>query len=222
MPAHTSLKRIEINSANVVIVVTVSVAVFLTIFALVASRSLVSQMAYQSRVIKAKSLARETLKSNLTARDQLVSQYQAFVGTTTNVINGSSTGTGDRDGDNAKIILDALPSKYDYPAVAASLEKLVEQNGLLITSITGTDDEVAQSTTDVSAPQPVEMPFQVSVEGAMKSTAKFFDALQRSIRPIKVQTVTITGNDAKITTTVSASTYFQPEKNLNIRQEVVK
>jgi Tfp pilus assembly protein PilO len=222
MPAHTSIKHLQINSANVAIVATVSVAVFLSIFALVASKTLISQMAYQARVIKAKSTASQTLKDNLTARDQLVTQYQAFVGTTTNVINGSSTGTGDKDGDNAKIILDALPSKYDYPAVATSIEKLVQQDNLTMTAVTGVDDEVAQSTAAVTDPKPVEMPFQVSVEGSAKETAKFFDTLQRSIRPIKVQTVTITGSDAKISTTISAVTYYQPEKPLSIREEIVK
>jgi Tfp pilus assembly protein PilO len=219
---NNSTKRLQINSANAAIVVTVSVACFLTIFSLVASKTLVGQMAYQNKVIAAKSDARDTLKQNLTARDQLVTQYQAFVSTTTNIIGGSSSGTGDRDGDNAKIVLDALPSKYDYPALGTSLEKLIQQNGLIISSITGTDDEIAQSTATTSTPAPIEMPFQVALEGTSDATAKFFSALQLSIRPFNVQSLTITGNDAKLTTSMTASTYYQPEKNLNIREEIVK
>lgn len=217
-----SVKRLQVDKANVSIVVTVSVAVFLTVFALVAAKGLLGQMAYQSKVIEAKSKTRQILKDNLSARDQLVTQYQAFVSTTTNVINGSSAGTGDRDGDNAKIILDALPSKYDFPAVGTSLEKLIQANGLTITTISGTDDEIAQSGQTSVSPQPIEMPFQVGLEGSTDQTAKFFEAIQRSIRPIKAQIVTITGDDAKITTTITANTYYQPEKNLNIREEVVK
>jgi hypothetical protein len=202
-------------------VVIVSVACFLTVFSLVASRAVWKQLSYQSTVISKKTTARDTLKANLKARDQLVSQYNAFVGTTTNVIGGSSTGTGEKDGDNAKIVLDALPSKYDFPAVATSLEKLMSVNGLSINSISGSDDEVAQSDSTATTPQPVEMPFQVSFSGNTDQTAAFFATLQNSIRPILVQNVTISGSDAQVTTSVSALTYYQPEKNLSIKSEVV-
>jgi hypothetical protein len=218
---NNSVKRIQIDKANVATVVTVSVACFLTIFALVASHAVWSQLSYQSKVIKQKTTTRNTLVSNLKARDQLVSQYQGFVSTTTNVIGGSASGTGEKDGDNAKIILDALPSKYDFPAVATSLEKLLTGNGLAINSINGSDDEVAQSGSTATTPQPVEMPFQMSFAGNTDQTAALFATLQSSIRPIQVQTITISGSDALVTTTVSAVTYYQPEKSLNIKSEVV-
>jgi hypothetical protein len=99
---------------------------------------------------------------------------------------------------------------------------LVQQSGLGIQSITGTDEEVEQSGTTETKPSPVEMPFEVTFAGALGSTSKFFKTIQQSIRPIKVQSVTITGSDAKISTTVSAVTYYQPEKNLNIREEIVE
>jgi hypothetical protein len=218
---NTSIKRVQIDKANVALVVIVSVACFLTVFSLVASHAVWKQLSYQSKVISKKTTARDTLVSNLKARDQLVSKYNAFVGTTTNVIGGSSTGTDQKDGDNAKIILDALPSKYDFPAVASSLEKLLTGNGLGINSIAGSDDEIAQSDSTATTPKPVEMPFQMSFSGNTDQTAALFAALQNSIRPIQVQTITISGSDAQVTTSVSALTYYQPEKNLNIKSEVV-
>jgi hypothetical protein len=218
---NTSVKRIQIDKANVAMVAVVAVACFLTIFSLVASHALLTQLSYQSKVIKKKTTARDTLQANLKARDQLVQFYSAFDNTTTNVLGGSATGTGQNDGDNAKIILDALPSKYDFPAVATSLEKLLSSNSLSINSIAGSDDEVAQSGSTSSAPQPVPMPFQISFSGNTDQTAALFATLQNSIRPIQVQTLTIAGSDASITTSVTAQTYYQPEKNLNIKSEVV-
>jgi hypothetical protein len=218
---NTSVKRVQIDKANIAMVVVVSVACFLTVFSLVASHSVLKQLSYQSKVIKQKTTTRDTLVSNLKARDQLVSQYNGFISTTTNIIGGSSSGTGQKDGDNAKIILDALPSKYDFPAVASSLEKLLTGNGLSINSISGSDDEVAQSGSTATTPQPVEMPFQVSFSGNTDQTAALFATLQNSIRPIQVQTVTISGSDAQVSTTITALTYYQPEKNLNIKSEVV-
>jgi hypothetical protein len=187
----------------------------------VASHALWTQLSYQSKVITQKTKARETLQANLKARDQLARLYAAFDNASTNVLGGSASGTNQNDGDNAKIILDALPSKYDFPALATSLEKIMTSNGLDINSITGNDDEVAQTGSSSTTPQPVPMPFEISFAGNADQTSALFATLQNSIRPIQVQTLTITGSDASITTSITAQTYYQPEKNLNIKSEVV-
>jgi len=218
-----STKRLEISKANLYVVTVVSVACFVTIFALTASRALLSQRNYQARVISLDVKAKQQLKANLDARDQLVLQYRGFVGSGLNVIGGSTSGDSDRDGDNAKIILDALPSKYDYPALASSLEKLMSQSGLTINSISGTDDELNQAGTDSSTnAKPVEMPYTIAFTGDSTKTQNFLSILQRSIRPMKVQQITITGSDSQLATTVIAQTYYQPEKSLTIKKEVVK
>jgi hypothetical protein len=218
-----STKRLEISKANLFIVTVVSVACFVSIFALTASRALLSQRNYQAKVISLDVKAKKQLKANLDARDQLVTQYKGFVGSGLNAIGGSVVGTGDRDGDNAKIVLDALPSKYDYPALTSSLEKLMSQSGLTINSITGTDDELNQIGADSSVnPKPVPMPYTVAFSGDSKNTQNFLSVLQRSIRPMKVQQITITGSDSQLATTVTAQTYYQPEKSLTIKKEVVK
>ena len=76
---------------------------------MVASRALWSQRGYQSRVISEKEKAVSQLESNIAATNQLAISYNAFVSTPDNVIGGNPNGTGDRDGNNAKIVLDALP-----------------------------------------------------------------------------------------------------------------
>lgn len=218
-----SSKRLQISKANLFIVTMVSIACFVTIFSLTASKSLLSQRSYQAKVISKKEVAKKQLQANLKARDQLVTQYKIFASNSSNIIGGNSTGTGDRDGDNAKIILDALPSKYDYPALATSLEKLMSTGGLTITNISGTDDEVNQSgLASSNAPTAIDMPFIVAFDGAAQSTQDFLAALHSSIRPMHVQQITITGNDTKLSTNITAKTYFQPEKNLKIKSEVVK
>jgi hypothetical protein len=143
-----------------------SVAAFLVVFALVASNTLVGQMLYQNRVISAKKTAKTQLVSDLSARDSLVSSYKTFVNPTTNLIGGSSTGNGPKDGDNAQLVLDALPSQYDFPALATTLEKLLTADNLQIESITGTDEELTQQNTSSSTSSPVTMPFQFEVSGS--------------------------------------------------------
>src|SRR4051812_44686458 len=109
-------KRVAIANANTQTVVIVSIATFLSIFCLFAAKTAWSQNRYQARVTVAKEAAHRQLLSNARAYDSLLASYQDFEGNNVNVIDGSSDGTGDRDGKNSRIVLDALPSSYDFPA----------------------------------------------------------------------------------------------------------
>jgi hypothetical protein len=217
-----SEKRQLIDKANSRIVAVTSAASFIVIFCLVGSYTLLGQLTYQNRVITAKKKALTQLKQDINSTQDLVTQYKAFVGGPLNVLGGDPQGAGDKDGDNAKIVLDALPSKYDFPALITSLEKILKDQGVQIVSIGGTDDEVAQGSSASSNPQPIPLPFQFSVTGDYGKIKKVVGALEKSIRPIQMQTVQLTGSEKKMTITVTAQTYYQPEKSLNIRTEVVK
>lgn len=216
-------KRALIDKANTTTVIAAAVASFLVVFSLVASRALFSQAMYQNRVITAKKATLKQLDANLAARDDLVSSYEAFVSTSQNIIGGNPSGTGDRDGDNAKIILDALPSKYDFPALASSLEKLATSQGLQIDGIVGTDDEVAQSgEQNAAAPAPVPMDFQLGVKGAYQQVQSLTEVFEKSIRPIQVQKLTLNSSEGNVNASITAQTFYQPEKKLELRKKVVK
>jgi hypothetical protein len=217
-------KRALIGKANSTIVVATATAAFLIVFCGVASKTLISQASYQTRVIAAKKKALSTLQSDLNARDSLVASYKTFVGTPQNVLGGNPDGSGDQDGDNAKIVLDSLPSKYDFPALTTSLEKLITSQGLNIQGITGVDEEITQAVNQAAAgePQPIALPFQVQVSGSYESIKSLVNVFERSIRPIQVQKIEINGSEGSMIATIDAQTFYQPEKTLNILSEVVK
>lgn len=218
-----STKRLLIDKTNSRIVIYTSIAAFMVVFTLVSSNTLIHQATYQNRVIAAKKQAVSQLKTDVQSTSNLVTAYKAFVSTPQNVIGGDPNGTGPKDGDNAKVVLDALPSKYDFPALATSLEKLLTSQNVQIQSISGTDDEVAQSGGDSSGnPQPVPMPFQVSVSGDYQSIQNLIGVFNSSIRPFQVQTMLISGNESNMTLTMTAQTYYQPEKVFNVSTKVVK
>lgn len=219
---QASAKHIQIDKAQVTVVAAVSIAVFLTIFAAISVYGLAKKEAYQGRVIAAREKARDQLKQNIQASNQLTDSYKQFVAEPENLIGGNATGTGDRDGDNARIVLDALPSKYDYPALVTSLDKIIKQQGLGVDSISGTDDEIAQSQANDSS-QTVEMPFETTVRGDATKVQDLIKLFERSIRPFNIQEVTFTAvSDKEITANVKAKSYFQPEKKLEFKSEVVK
>lgn len=220
---RTSIKRVQIDKSQSTMLIAAAVAGFFLAFAFVGGKALVDQIRYQNKVISAKKEAVAQLRSNVQATSSLMNSYKAFVSTSQNVIGGNPHGNGPQDGDNAKIILDALPSKYDFPALATSLDKLITSQNMNIDSITGSDDEVAQIEKQSSpTPEPVSMPFTVSASGSYQASQGLIDVFNRSIRPFQVQKLKIAGSQSSMNITVEAQTYYQPAKNFNITKKVVK
>lgn len=219
-----STKHLAINKANAQMVTAVAVASFLVVFCLVATHSLWSQRGYLSRVTKAKEQAKTQLADDVQAINSLKSHYDDFVGTPVNVLGQASNGQGDNQGDNAHIILDALPNAYDFPALTSSIEKIVKSHNLALSDISGTDDEVAQAqNTSSASPQPVSMPFSFTVDNATyQQVQDLLNDLQRSIRPIQIDKMTLSGAATKMELKVEAHTFYQPAVNFKVTTEVVK
>lgn len=216
-------KRTQISKDTARMVTVIATASVITVFSLVASKSLLSQRSYQSRVINEKDKAKQQLVDNLEATKSLVTQYKAFVTTTQNIIGGNPNGGGERDGDNARIILDALPSKYDFPALVTSIEKVLTTGGYQIDAIAGTDDEVTQAeNVSSTTPQPVEMPFQIAVTSSYDSVKGLIGILDRSIRPIHTNVLSFTGSEAEMQVSFTAHSFYQPSKSLNITTKEVR
>ncbi len=215
-------KKMQIDKAQASVVAIVATTVFVTVFSLVSTKALWTQRGYQARVIDKKATANDQLAKNVDSVKDLVSSYQQFVDSSVNILDGNPAGTGERDGDNARLVLDALPSKYDFPALTSSLEKIMNDRKIQGT-ITGTDDEVAQSATAESgSPAPVEIPFQINVTGTYASTQDLVSVFERSIRPFNIQKISISGGASSMTTLLDVKTYYQPEKTLNIKKEIVE
>ncbi len=221
MATRVSIKHLQIDKANRSLVITSALCAVVFSFSVVGCRALLSQRSYQTRVIKEKTTAAKQLKANVETSQKLATAYKAFVSTPENVIGGTTAGQGQRDGDNAKIVLDALPSRYDFPALATSLEKILSEGGYRINGITGIDDELNQAAA-TSNGAPVDIPFQVSVSGNYDATLKLLDILDRSIRPFQVETIGLSGTTSSITMVVAAKTFYQPEKTLLIKTQEVK
>lgn len=223
MAKNFSAKHLAIDKANATLVIAVGVAAFIVVFSLVASNALLSQRNYQAKVIKEKRIALDQLEENTKAAKQLAISYQEFANKSENVLGGNAQSNTPDGGDNPRIVLDALPSKYDFPALTTSIERLLKDKAFTPTKITGTDDELAQSSNvSSSSPQAIEIPFSIEVPVAAEAGKSLIELFERSIRPVQVQKLSIDGEKGQLKLTYTAKTFFQPEKNLTIRTEVVK
>lgn len=221
---HTiTSKRVKINKAQATMVGIISGCVFVSVFSLVSARALWNQRSYQARVIGKKEAAVSQLEQNIDNVNTLVTTYKEFTGSPENILGGNPAGTGEKDGDNARIILDALPSKYDFPGLTSSMEKVLEDKKLGSYSITGTDDELNQNKSGAPAStDTVEIPFQISAASSYTGIQDIIGTFEKSIRPLKLKQLTMSGNANDMNLTMTVNTYYQPVKTLNIKTEAVK
>lgn len=220
---HMSTQRIAIDKAQTTLFLAVAITAFIVTFSIVAGKALLAQRAYQAKVIQKKEKARDTLEANVQAVDTLNTSYQEFANAQVNVLGGSPDGKGDKDGENPRIVLDALPSKYDFPALTTSIEKLLKDNNFKLTEITGTDDEVNQSANESSeSPTPIEMPFTAEAEANPSEAKRLVQLFERSIRPFQVNKLQITKEADNLKIVITGKSYFQPAKTLTVKSEVVK
>lgn len=217
-----SKKAAQLSKTNARMVGIVGAASFIVIFCLVASSSLLSQNKYQSRVAGSKEAAKKQLDANVAAYNMLQNSYNKFNNSDPNVIGGSQKGNGDNDGNNAKIVLNSLPSVYDFPALTSSVEKILKDRSIGFTSITGADDPNAQNVSGSGSPTTVKVPFGFTATTNYGSAQSLFDSLEKSIRPMVIDKVDVSGSTGNMAITITAHTYYQPAKEFKIEKKVVK
>lgn len=211
---NQSTKHAQIEKSNTTMFIILGLAAAILSFTIVSSVYLVKRLSYQSKVINARVDAEKQLKSNASELQKLVASYQSFDSATESVI-----GTDDK---NSKIVLDALPSKYDFPALNTSIEKIFKlTGGLKSISISGSDQEATAEQSSIN-PTPIEIPITIGGGGNYENIQKLINNLQLSIRPFKVLKVSLNGNQTNMTFNIDLVTYYMPAKNLEIQLKEVK
>jgi len=196
-----------------------AVTSFILIFGLYTSKTLLQLYVYQGRVISAQKLSIANINKDQQVANNVETAYKEFVNQPINIIGGASSGTGSTSGNNAKIILDALPQTYDFPAIMSSMQALLTIPGITINSLSGTDS----SLTLIQSASPTPIPISFSVSGSYNNIQNFLSVLNRSVSPIDVLTIQLTGTDTDLTATVTAQTYYYaPSSGVFTSTEVVQ
>ena len=126
------------------------------------------------------------------------------------------------NGDNARIVLDALPSKYDFPALISSVSNILTDDKITSPSVTGTDESATIDSSATTNPQPQEIQLTVTGTGTYENVQAFVQDLERSIRPFDVVSLQLAGPQDSLIFTLTVNTYFQPAKSLNVVTQEVK
>lgn len=221
-------KRQQIENAGRSMFVWVAIASVAVSICIVTAQFLFQKWEYNNHVLSAKYKAADQLKKNITNAKQLQDAVNALV--SNDDLASVKTNT---DDPNTKSVLDALPSNFDATAWATSLQKaILSRSGVAIEGInvpsdqdqttTGGNTGTTSTTSSKNDATPQEMKFDVTVSGSYDKIRNTLLDLERTIRPIKITSVTLDGDDAAMTATVSGVTYYQPSKTATVKQEVVK
>jgi hypothetical protein len=231
--AQKSEKQQQIDKTMDNMFTIAGVAIFITIFCLFSAHNLWTKLVFQNHVITAKTTAKNQLNADVSAATQLTSSYENFNQSQTNLLGAQASGV---DNDNAKVVLDSLPSSYDYPALITSLQILLSNQGVTIDSIGGSDQSATQgataapatsapatsTTTTPSSDTAVAMPFTFSVNGPYTNVQNVITAFEKSIRPFQILSMNVSGDQSNVSLNVSAQTFYQPATTFNITQESIK
>lgn len=227
MKGPASKTRLLVDKTNSRILAIIIVAVFVTVFCLVSSKALLSQAAYQRRLLGARRTTLTQLINNKSAAHTLVDQFtNVFQGNSpTNVLGGKNVTDANPvppDGDNARIVLDSLPTTYDFPALISSVEKILSNNSISSPQINGTDQSAAANNKPSDNPKPVTIDLTVAGQGSYDHIRKLIDDFERSTRPFDITSLQITGSNNFMSFQMNLHTYYQQAKTLGIGQKVVK
>lgn len=195
VPQSHTTRHLSTSGLIALLLVVATVGVVLSF---VFSRQLVGDILFNNKVISAKNKVNTTLKQNLDALPQLKTNYERL----------------QQDGPKTSEILEALPSTTDFAPFSATMEALSARAGVQLLGVTleGTTTVVEAGATEAAAttltgPQPVN--YRLSMTGSYDKLVSVVKNLQFNNRPIRIQTVSFSGEEPKILAEISITTYYQ-------------
>lgn len=190
-PKNTS-KHLSTSGLIALLLVVATVGVVLSF---VFSRQLVGDILFNNKVISAKNKVNTTLKQNLDAVPELKTNYERL----------------QQDGPKTSEILESLPTSADFAPFSATMEALSARAGVQLLGITleGTNISAdgSEPITTASGPQPVN--YRLSMTGSYDKLVTVVKNLQLNNRPIRIQTISFSGEEPKILAEISITTYYQ-------------
>lgn len=218
-------KRTQIAKANRTMFLWIAGASALIGFAAVASIFLAQKLIFNEKILAEKQNTITVLKHNNSVVESLESEVRVL---DTNEALASAKA---QDSDQAiQVILDALPSDANSPALGASLQtkllagipNLVIESLQLdpVSGIESLGGDVPEATT-IEGDAAAAITFRFTVNGKQEAFRTVLTNLERSIRTIAISSVRITSGETLDTMTVEARAFYEPAKTIELQDKVV-
>jgi hypothetical protein len=207
-------KRQIIASSNRTMFIWVTAMSALIGVCAVLSIFLVQQIAFKTKVANKLDGTVSTLKDNNKKAESLIQNVRVLE--TNAALNSIKAHPDDKA---LQVILDALPADNNALALGSSLQ----QNLLQIPGVTIEALSLQAQNADTGETSGNTIPFTTTITAADANTLK--DALarlERSIRVIDIDTLSLERTEQKYTLTLSAHAYYEPAVTVQLTNETVK
>jgi hypothetical protein len=212
-------KRQQINSANKMVFAWIIAASLVIGICGVFAQFLLRQLVFNNKIYGALATTSSTIDKNINAYDGLKASVVKLV--------ADSNLNSLKKGENStalQVVIDALPTEENRSALATSMQtEVLGPAGVTINSFsvtdtdTDTDGGAAIVGTDASA-----FDFSFSITGTYAQVQQAIKNMERSIRPITIEIISVQGTSDKLDANITATTYYQPAKDVQLKQGEVK
>lgn len=210
-------KRQQIKKANNTMFLWVIAASVAVTICLVFGQFLFRQFMFNTRIYNEKAKTESILKQNKAT-------FETIKGDVNKLLSNQSLAALKAAPEDTplQVIVDALPTSDDRAALGTSLQQVVlSRSGVSIESMSVTDGGLVSSDTPASD-QVQEIPFSLVLIGTYDQVAQAVADMERSIRPIKIDSIQLDGSGARLRATIAAKTFYLPAKSVELKKEAIK
>lgn len=213
-------KRQLINAANKTVFIWIVIASIVLGVCGVVAQFLIQQLMFNNKIYGVQSTTSTTLENNIKAYSGLKEDVKKLIA------NESLTAL--RKGDNStalQVIIDALPTEENKGAFATSMQtEVLGPSGVTLSSfsVADTSDISTSSSAVATAKDPIPFDCDFVITGSYSQIQQALRNLERSIRPITINSIEIQGSATKMQASITATTYYQPSKNVQLKEKPVK
>jgi Tfp pilus assembly protein PilO len=220
-------KRQQIANTNKQMFIWVAVAAVVVVVCVVLGMNFVQRIIYQAKVNGKIGETAKTLSSSVEAIKDLTTEINKIKDSSAdlklpNLKSDNST--------ELQVILDALPTEDDRTALGASLQqKVLTPSGVSIEQISVTEssgyviNSSQETTTTSSSVKPTAQPitFSLVLDGSYSAIQSAISDIEKTIRPITINSIDLQGTDDKLQATIGATTYYVPKVNYQLGSEEI-
>lgn len=219
-------KRQQIAKANRMMFLWVAAVSAVVGIAVVASVFLFQKMVFNEKILSEKQKTYSILVGNNEVVDTLKDNLRVL--NTNQALLDSRAQADDKP---LQVILDALPSDANSSALGASLQEvLLKSGGVSIESLTvdpvlglESSSDSSSDATAVSGANTINFSFTVSAPaGKPDALRELLRRLERSIRAIDVQSLTVETQGSKIMLSADATAFYEPAVTTGLKDKVIK
>lgn len=218
IPQAGMKKRQVISNSNRTMFIWIAFASAIVGICLVVGYFMVQQIMFRGRVAARAEETATTLRNNNDAAKLLIDNVRVL--STNNALNSVKARSDDRA---LQVVLDALPADINTLALGSSLQQKIigEAVGVKIESlaIEAVSSDAETNDNETLGTIPFVLTASASDANALKDMLL---RMERSIRTIDIDILSLERTDTKYTLTMNAHAYYQPGKTVQLTDKVEK